>query len=327
MVSPRIHHVRAAVDDRLHASLSELVALEYALHPADGEDVPAHVRAASAVRRRGGGLVVLQDDVNVIALHDSRAGTRRLLLPSGPGGRRTFGDELGNKHAKMDLEACATLPDGRLVAFGSGSTAARETIVVLDPSDEVRLVDGSELYEVLRSTPQLSGSELNLEGALVIGDALRLVQRGNGAAVGGVAPVDATADLALEAFCRWLDGQAPLPQIREIVQYDLGAVRNARFGFTDAAALPDGRMAFLACAEASPDTYRDGDVLGCCFGIVDGTHVRTTDVRDSDARRTTLKLEGIELREIGEALVFDVVADVDRPEEPARVGRLDVRGA
>jgi hypothetical protein len=326
-VSAAFHHARATVDDRLHASLSELVALAYARTPGEGEDVPAHVRAASAVRRRGARLVIVQDDVNVIALHDPRAGTSPLLLPLGPGGRRTFGDELGNKHAKMDLEACATLPDGRLVAFGSGSTTARETIVVLDPSDGVRLVDGSALYEMLRSTPQLSGSELNLEGALVVGDALRLVQRGNGAPADGNVPVDATADLALDAFCRWLDDRAPLPRIREIVQYDLGAVRGARFGFTDAAALPDGRMAFLACAEASPDTYRDGEVLGCRFGIAHGSHVRTTDVRDADGRCTTLKLEGIELREIGEAMVFDVVVDVDRPEEPARLGRLDVRGA
>jgi hypothetical protein len=124
---------------------------------------------------------------------------------------------------------------------------------------------------------------------------------------------------------RWLDGGGRLPGVAEIVQYDLGHTGDAAFGFTDAAALPDGRMAFVACAEASPDTYRDGDVLGCRFGIADGALVRVTPILEG-GHPTMLKLEGIELRDSAGPLVFDVVADVDRPDEPARLGRLDVRG-
>jgi hypothetical protein len=324
-MSATVRHLRATVDLALEARITELVPLAYARGASVRDDVPAHVRAASAVRRMRSRLVIVQDDVNVLVLHDPVAGTESVLLPAGPGGLRTFDDARGNKRDKMDLEACASLPDGRLVAFGSGSTAGRERLVVLDDRHGVRIVDGAELYAMLRATPALSGSELNLEGALVIGDVLRILQRGNGAPVDGREPVNATGDLPLDAFVRWLDGGGRLPGVAEIVQYDLGHTGDAAFGFTDAAALPDGRMAFVACAEASPDTYRDGDVLGCRFGIADGALVRVTPILEG-GHPTMLKLEGIELRDSAGPLVFDVVADVDRPDEPARLGRLDVRG-
>jgi hypothetical protein len=57
---------------------------------------------------------------------DRTGAFRPLLLPQGEGGRRQFDDRLGNKAAKLDLEAGVVLPDGRFVALGSGSTARRE---------------------------------------------------------------------------------------------------------------------------------------------------------------------------------------------------------
>lgn len=80
------------------------------------------MRAASAVCRSGGRLVIIQDDTNVLTYRHDDGHTEAVLLPAGEGGRRTFDGWQGNKHAKMDLEACAALPDGRLVALGSGST-------------------------------------------------------------------------------------------------------------------------------------------------------------------------------------------------------------
>ena len=49
-------------------------------------------------------------------------------------------------------------------------------------------------------------------------------------------------------------------------------------------------------------------------------------ILDPDGRPCLLKLEGIESRP-GSALSFDVVADMDRPDEPALLGRLEVRNA
>jgi hypothetical protein len=183
-------------------------------------------------------------------------------------------------------------------------------------------VDASALYLELERHVEFAGAELNVEGAIVVGDVLRLFQRGNGRARPGVPAVNATGDLALRDFVRFLDAGSPSPSLEAIVEYDLGSTGASTYGFTDATVLLDGHVAFLACAEDSPDVTRDGAVSGCRFGIVKGESVRVTDVVDPNGRPVTHKLEGIELRDDGS---FDVVADVDDPLQPALLGRLELR--
>ena len=97
--------------------------------------------------------------------------------------------------------------------------------------------------------------------------------------------------------------------------------RGVPFGFTDAAALDDERVVILACAEDSACAISDGAVLGCRVGLLDDDGLRTVDVYDAAGERTLLKLEGIE-RRAWSSSEFDVVVDVDRPTEPAQLGRL-----
>lgn len=325
---------RARLDPSMSAVLHDVVPLRYAGGEERASDRPGHVRAASAVRRWGGRLVLVQDDVNVLALHDDVGGSAGevvpRLLPWGEGRRRVFDDGLGNKHAKLDLEAGLVLPDGRFVALGSGSTSRRERVVVAWPDGRVALRDAAELYAALRAETGFSGSELNLEGAVAVGDRLWLLQRGNGAPTATAAPIDATAELDLPAWVAWLDGHGGLPALERVTAYDLGAVQGVRLGFTDAAALPDGRVAYVAVAEASPDAVRDGEVVGCRFGLIDGDDVRTCDVTDAAGLPTRLKLEGLELEGLdaaggaaGAARLW-VAIDMDRPDEPAMLGRLRV---
>ena len=319
--------IRAVFDPSLTAVLHDLAPLVYSAGGSPEHDVPPHVRAASSVRRRGDRLVIVQDDVNVLVLHhralDQATTTGAVLLPAGEGGQRSFDQDRGNKHAKLDLEACAALPDGRLVAFGSGSTPARERLVVFGEAESVRVVEAPDFYARLRSEAHFAGSELNVEGALVVGDGLRLFQRGNGAPARGLSPLNATLDLPLAEFLRWLESGSGLPVLEHILQYDLGHAEGVPFTFTDAALMSNESVAFVACAEASPDTYRDGEVLGCRFGIIDPSGVRVCPVVDPDGRPTRLKLEGIESRPESETC-FDVVADMDRPDEPALWGRLEI---
>lgn len=321
-----VRALRARVDPALRAVISQGTPLRYADGGALDDDRPAHVRAASAIRRQGDRLVVVQDDVNVLALH--RDGViAPLLLPPGEGGLRAFGEYRGNKRAKMDLEACAALPDGRLVAFGSGSTDRRDRLVVVEAGGDARIVDAAPIYRAFRAETAFSGSELNVEGALVVGDRVRLFQRGNGAPRGDLAAISATVDLDLAAFVRWLDAAATAtpPRPIDVVVFDLGAVAGTSLGFTDAALTQDGRVAFLACAEASPDTVRDGEVAGCRFGLIDADGVRTCDVVDEQGAPSALKLEGLESTD--EPSRFLVVADMDRPHEPALLAKLEIREA
>jgi hypothetical protein len=324
---PEVQTLNAALSSRLTATLGvpRLLRYDQGAHPL--EDLPGHVRAASSIRRHGHRLVILQDDVSALAVLDPATGsTQPILLPKGPDGMRVFDDVRGNKKFKMDLEACVVLPDGRLVAFGSGSSPRREKIVTIAAGKGAiaQQLSGSDLYAGLRVHAAARGARLNIEGAVLQGGWLRMLQRGNGKR--GLEPWNAILDLPLDGFLGWLDSRHPVPAVRRILEIHLGDVAGIPFGFTDAAVTGDGRIALLACAEDTEDALSDGTVLGCRFGWLDAEDraVVMTDVVEGDGQPSRLKLEGIETR-IDGGPVFDVVADMDRGDEPAQIAELTVR--
>lgn len=310
-MSPRA----ARVDPALTARVVARTPLLYAGGAAPSLDRPAHVRAGSALARLAGGrLAVIQDDASFVALVDPRAAGASVLalaLPS-PDGVRQFDDGRGNKKQKLDLEAGIVL-EGELVAFGSGSSPARERVVCAavhagEESARVRVVEATVLYAQMRRERAFSGDELNVEGAALAAadDDVVFFQRGNGA---GEA-VDATARVSARALARYLRGDGPCPALREIVQWDLGAAGGTRLTFTDGATTARG-LAFLACAEASPDATRDGPVSAVAIGRLDD--------RSGEAALAMIEDErGAPLLDKCEGLAFDgerawVVVDKDDP--------------
>ncbi len=152
---PEFKSLHATLSTSLTATLGtpRLLRYDHGAHPL--EDLPGHVRAASSIRRHGSRLVILQDDVSALAVLDPSTGsTHPILLPTGPDGARVFDDARGNKKFKMDLEACVVLPDGRLVAFGSGSSPQREKIVTIAAGKGAmaQQLSGSDLYAACAST-------------------------------------------------------------------------------------------------------------------------------------------------------------------------------
>jgi hypothetical protein len=311
-------HLVARFDARSVATLDDLVPLEYARGVDDA--LPAHVRAASGLRQFRNRLVIVQDDVNAFAVRDLLGEIRPVLLPPGASGERVFDDTRGNKHDKLDLEACVTLSDGRLVAFGSGSTPAREQLVVWDGRAPPSIIDASAFYRDLRTAVVRDAARLNVEGAVVRGARLELFHRGNDERGAAREPLNAIAELSCDEFASWLGNSgAPSPRIRRVTTVELGDVRGVPYGFTDAVALDSERVVILACAEDSTCAISDGAVLGCRIGLLDAHGLRTVDVCDAAGRRTLLKLEGIE-RRAGSSVAFDVAVDVDLPAAPAQLG-------
>jgi hypothetical protein len=321
-----IHEIRAEMELGLVAVLSTPFPLVYSGGGSREQDYPAFARAASAIRRWHGQRVIVQDDVNVLALASdgagpaAEAGLEPVLLPRGEGGRRSFDDTdatRANKRFKLDLEAALVLPDGRLLAFGSGSLPVRERLVLLEPGKPPELREAHELYAALRRRADFAGSELNLEGAIVRSGAIELFQRGNGRVGGELQPVNAVGRLGLAEFLRWLDAAAPPPELEHVLRVELGHQRGVPLGFTDAALRADGSVAFLACAEASPDAVADGEVVCTRLGLLDPDRAaRLIDIHDEHGRPSLLKLEGIDVRP-DDPDRFDVVADVDDPSLPA----------
>jgi hypothetical protein len=317
-VTMRRAHLAARFDAGSTATLDSLEPLSYAHVP---EGLPAFVRSASALRRFGDRLVVVQDDVNAFAVGDGSRELRPVLLPPHPSGQRVFDDTLGNKHEKLDLEACVILPDGRLVAFGSGSLPAREQLVVWNGREPPVLVAAAPFYRALRAAVAQGEARLNVEGAVVSGGILQLFHRGNDTRGAGRAPLNAIVAVDAHELVHWLDRGGAVPRVTGVTTVDLGDAGGIPYGFTDAVALEAERVVVLVCAEDSSSAITDGAVLGCRVGLLDAAGLTVVDICEASGERTLRKLEGIE-RRCGSSTEFDVAVDVDRPASPAFLGRL-----
>jgi hypothetical protein len=335
--------VRAAPEIRVarrDSALSARVISRRSLMYSGGADAavdrPAHVRAASSIASIGTSLAIIQDDANFIALvaHDG-ATVDALTLPAGHENLRLFDDDRGNKRFKLDLEASLVARDERdasmLVAFGSGSTAMRERVAIVTKLESaapaVEMIDAPALYAVLREAPAFASSELNIEGAALMHDALWLFGRGNGRARGAVRPYNATCVLEWAAVLAHLrdPDHHTVPPITRSARYDLGAVGHVQFGFTDATPAGDA-IVYSAAAEASPDAITDGAVTGSCLGVITETDsVRWAPITGMDNTPFTGKVEGIAWCGDARHRLWAVV-DADDPGLPADICVIELAG-
>ncbi|PSO73865.1 MAG: hypothetical protein BRC42_03550 [Cyanobacteria bacterium QS_1_48_34] len=319
-------------DSALSARIVRSTPLIYESEAEPGSDRPPHVRAASSLVHVTDVLVAIQDDANFLALVDrDRNRVRYLTLPAGPDGQRVFDEERGNKHQKHDLEACLAVPntDGDfLIAFGSGSLPNSGWILSVDwrKGDEpnISLLDASAFYEALRQEHAFSGSGLNIEGAIFVGDdTIRLFQRGNSEAQGNLQPVDATGDLswsALEAHLQNPDAVSP-PQLSNIMQYQLGHLDGVRLTFSDAEPVGESIL-FSASAEASDESER---IAGSVLGIIDGRETRWVEMINEDGTAFGGKVEGLSLAPNNPYHAYFVIDD-DDAEKPSEIFEVELSG-
>jgi hypothetical protein len=249
------------------------VVRELTLARSPGEPVPAHVSAASGIAAPGSWLYVVVDDEAALGVFPREGGGPGRLLPLP--GERLPADPVARKQQKPDLEALCVLPPhggaphGALLALGSGSAAPRRRGIrwALDAKGALRgepaSVDLAPLYDELGRHV----AQLNVEGVTVCGDELLVAQRGNSAE-----GVNAIAVLELAGVLETLDRDASIgpAALRVIERHDLPELSGVAASFTDLAALPDGRVVFTACAEATDDPVRDGDFFGAVVGILGG---------------------------------------------------------
>jgi hypothetical protein len=208
------------------------------------------VSAASGLVLRDGSFHVVADDENALFVFGTDAGSRRIPLLPG---------ELPLEHAarkahKPDFEILVDVPGHGLLALGSGSRPTRERAVLVDPRERTAVIDTAPLCAALRGT----FAELNLEGGVLLGDELILVQRGNRSdrrtALVGIAKRDLDHALASRQFA--------LRRSPRIVDLDLGGHDGVPWTCTDLAVLADGDLLACAVLEDTADAYRDGPCLG-----------------------------------------------------------------
>ena len=243
-------------------------------------------------------MYVVADDRLELVVYDLKGARRQSIsllrgdLPE---------EHAARKAAKPDFEALVVLPDGSLLALGSGSTARRQRgawvqNVASEPSTHE--VDLSELFAALGAELP----ELNIEGGVIFGAELYLSSRGNGAR-----QENALVQLELR---RVLDGlhtehRIPADSVRSVQRVQLEMLDGVPLSLTDLAS-DDAGLIFCAAAEASANTYDDGACAGSVVGRLasDGTASELVLIaRD-------LKLEGI--CSAGGRELF-AVADADDP--------------
>jgi hypothetical protein len=272
-----------------------------------------HVSAASGLVCAHGRAYVVCDDEHHLAVFSDlhRHGTLHRLLPG-----KLPADAAQRKRRKADLEALLLLDDhpvrgaSTLVAFGSGSTADRDrgVAVVLDaagrPTRDVRRFTLTALYQPLRAAL----GEINIEGAFMQGDELVLLHRG-----GQHGADNAVLRLPRSQLVAAIDGHGGLGALAQIRHLPLGTLGGVPLGFTDGAALPDGRWVFCAAAEDTADSYADGPCRGAVIGIVGARGELQAVHALATPQHSSFKPEGIAVREHARGLELCLVTDADDP--------------
>jgi hypothetical protein len=254
------------------------------------------VAAASGLVGIGDHLYVVADDELDLLVLDAANGRTLDRIPLFPG--QLPDEHHARKAHKPDLEALALLTHETLLAVPSGSTHQRSRGALVCGLELTPVELGPLYAALLEALP-----DLNIEGAAVSGDRLLLFQRGNGAA-----GHNAVIGLDLAGVHAAIAGGLPLEArlVRDIVPVALGALDGVPLGFTDASPLPDGRLLFVAAAEAGGSTYEDGAASGSILGLLDGGVVR--------GRRRLAgadKIEGLHATVAGDTVRLRLVADAD----------------
>jgi len=305
----------ARLDPALGLRVLGVRTLRYSAPAAVNDDRPPHPRAASGLIWMGSRLLVIQDDASFVA---SVLGSEvsAMTLPPGSDGRRRFEVGLGNKHHKLDLEACVAIDD-EVWMLGSGSAAGRDRIAMVCQEQVVRIANASPLYDRVR---EAIGGPINLEGAACVGDEMWLFHRGNTGPDDLGPAVVRFARLAVADWVRLGCADAS-PEPTGCTRFDLGAIGGVRLGFTDAVATGE-RVYYLAVAEASPDAVADGRVHGSQVGVIDGATVRAARLELGGA---PIKAEGLAFA-AGSSQRAWIAIDPDDVDAPAQLCEVELTG-
>jgi hypothetical protein len=275
-----------------------------------------HLSAASGLVCADSYLYVVADDeLHLGAFRSSGTEPGHLI--------RLFPGELPDskskrKKRKPDLETLMRLPPfagcpyGALLALGSGSTHNRclGALLALDAQGAAngnpRVIDLAAMFSALDDC----FAALNIEGGLVNGNELCLLQRGN-----RNAGLNALIRFHVAPLLDMLGSHAGIARIPSLAVHsvDLGNIDAIPLGFTDGAALPDGNIVFSAVAEDTENHYNDGPCAGAAIGIMD----KEGNLRCLHRLDQPHKIEGVDARVEGGVIRLRLVTDADDTGIPA----------
>lgn len=211
------------------------------------------------------------------------------------------------KKEKADFEALTAMGE-ELYLFGSGSTDKRNTILHVDGlTKKVHPpIDATDLYLSMQDFSGISKENFNIEAAVNDGNTWYLFNRGNGPK-GQNGVFTLTGDIN-ETMFQFIYNDVTLPKIHGLAS-----------SFTDAT-LVDDKLYFLAAAEKTTSTYKDGEVAGTLIGRMDA---ESMEVEFTEIISLKNKFEGITLfKKHDTALEFLLCEDTDSDAKESAIYRL-----
>lgn len=214
------------------------------------------------------------------------------------------------KKLKPDFESIASYGEDVCI-FGSGSTENRNKMVQFNTYTKkaVKTLDLADLYLSMQYFANIKPEDFNIEGVIFTGEVWYFFQRGNGQ--DGQNGIFTVSSENLENEFSILYNSYKLPKIKGI-----------QTTFTDAILVED-RIYFLATAENSNSTYKDGEVLGSIIGSI------KTDSMKLQLKQTITdehKFEGLTLfKNNKDSLEFLLCEDKDSDIQQSDIYRLTLK--
>jgi len=263
------------------------------------------IGSASGLLFNGTSLYLVSDNAHLLYNYDM-AGKKLEKINIAP---KDYTGPLENvpKKEKADFESITMMGD-EIYLFGSGSTDKRNTILHIDAqSKKVSLpIDATDLYLAMQEFGEITPDNFNIEAAVNEGNTWYLFNRGNGPkGQNGVFTLD--GDIKETSF-QFVYNEIKLPKID-----------GAPASFTDAT-LVDGKLYFLAAAEKTTSTYKDGEVAGTLVGRLD---TESMEVEFTEVISTKNKFEGITLyKKNAKTLEFLLCEDTDSDAKASDIYKL-----
>lgn len=281
-------------------------------------DRPAHVRAASGLTWLGDQLMVVCDDLLFLGVVDVATGlVDDVALPAA--GPRAFDARRGNKAGKPDFEATFALDDALWAVGSGGPLPARQVVARWRPGEAPTVIAVPALMAQLAAALVPAGGALNLEGAVVVGDAIWLANRGGDTSgPAGVVTQDAIVRVPRARWHAAVAGAAI--EVPAAQRHDLGQLAGAALRFTELTRRGDA-VVYLAAAERTTSFYDDGEVVGSALGVLGGAPAQP--IVDEHGAPLVAKLEGLAFVPTEPTRAF-AVDDADDPDRPATLFELHV---
>lgn len=214
------------------------------------------------------------------------------------------------KKLKPDFESIASYGEDVCI-LGSGSTENRNKMVQFNTYSKkaVKTLDLADLYLSMQYFANIKPEDFNIEGVIFTGEVWYFFQRGNGQ--DGQNGIFTVSSENLENEFSILYNSYKLPKIKGI-----------QTTFTDAILVED-RIYFLATAENSNSTYKDGEVSGSIIGSI------KTDSMKLQLKQTITdehKFEGLTLfKNNKDSLEFLLCEDKDSDIQQSDIYRLTLK--